>query len=183
MLTPRPTWKKWNILSRQMQAKKERSKTLATSVLFVCMGNICRSPTAEGVFRKLVADEGDGLDLHIDSAGTHGYHVGESRDPRAIEAAIARGVDISDQRARAVEISDFKNFDLILAMDHDNLELLQQIQPKESRATVKLLMNYSCSNPDGAVPDPYYGGRGGFEEVLDLLNEVGRELLNELRSG
>ena len=100
------------------------------------MGNICRSPTAEGVFRKLVADEGDGLDLHIDSAGTHGYHVGESRDPRAIEAAIARGVDISDQRARAVEISDFKNFDLILAMDHDNLELLQQIQPKESRATV-----------------------------------------------
>jgi protein-tyrosine phosphatase len=147
------------------------------------MGNICRSPTAEGVFRKLLAEEGDGLELHIDSAGTHGYHVGESPDPRATEAALNRGIDISDQRARAVEISDFKNFELILAMDQDNLELLQKIQPKKSRATVKLLMNYSRSNPDGAVPDPYYGGRGGFEEVLDLLDEVGRELLNHLRSG
>lgn len=147
------------------------------------MGNICRSPTAEGVFRKLLDEEGGGLNLQIDSAGTHAYHVGEPPDPRAIEAALNRGIDIGDQRARAVETSDFKNFDLILAMDHDNLELLKKIQPRDSRATLRLFMSFSHRSPAGTVPDPYYGGEDGFEEVLDLLEEVGRELLDDLRAG
>jgi protein-tyrosine phosphatase len=150
------------------------------SVLLVCMGNICRSPTAEGVLRKLALDAGLGSRLKIDSAGTHAYHIGEAPDPRSVIAAQARGIDLSEQSARAVDISDFHEFDLILAMDDDNLAFLERMQPEGSRATVRLFLSYSEANPDKPVPDPYYGGENGFERVLDLLEEAGRCMLKEL---
>lgn len=152
------------------------------SVLFVCMGNICRSPTAHGVVRKLLQEEGADLDIRVDSAGTHAYHVNEPPDPRAQSAAAARGIDISDLRARAVEISDFDEFDYILAMDHDNLELLERIRPPGSRAELRLMLSYSTLEHSDEVPDPYYGGAKGFEDVLDMLEEAGRGLLQNLRS-
>lgn len=131
--------------------------------------------------RKLLAETDNELQITIDSAGTHAYHVGERPDPRSIEAASARGIDLSDQRARAVEISDFNNFDLILAMDHDNLELLERMQPENSTASVRLFLSYNDTSPNEPVPDPYYGGPNGFERVLDLLEETSRHLLTELR--
>lgn len=150
------------------------------SVLFVCMGNICRSPTAEGVFRKLLADNAPDLLVEIDSAGTHAYHVGEKPDERAIAAARERGIDLSPQRARRVEVADFDRFDYILAMDADNLRRLEEMQPAGSKATVRLLLDYSRRDPGGAVPDPYYGGASGFERVLDLLEEANQALLEHL---
>jgi len=140
------------------------------SVLFVCMGNICRSPSAEGVFRAHVSQADLYVEIHIDSAGTHAYHVGEPPDSRATSAARNRGIDISSQRARAVEAGDFHRFDYILAMDDSNLEILERMRPEDSRAELKLLVDY-CSDPDiDHVPDPYYGGKDGFEQVLDLLD-------------
>lgn len=151
-----------------------------TSILFVCMGNICRSPTAEGVFRKLLAGQAPELSVEIDSAGTHAYHVGEKPDDRAIAAAMARGIDLSQQRARKVDPADFEYFDYILAMDADNLARLNAIRPAGSKAVVRLLLDYSRQDPGGAVPDPYYGGSSGFERVLDLLEEANQALLEHL---
>jgi protein-tyrosine phosphatase len=144
------------------------------------MGNICRSPTAEGVLRQLANDAGLGTSLKIDSAGTHAYHIGEPPDPRSVAAALARGIDLSEQRARAVDTSDFHEFDLILAMDHDNLIFLERMQPAASRASLGLYLSYSHATPNQSVPDPYYGGDNGFERVLDLLEEAGSHLLREL---
>jgi len=151
------------------------------SILFVCMGNICRSPTAEGVMRALVETAGEGLSVTIDSAGTHAYHEGEQPDRRAAQVALLRGIDLSTQRARAVQPADFDTFDLILAMDEDNLASLQKMQPENSRAEVGLFMNYSRKSPGASVPDPYYGGSLGFERVLDMLDESAQGLLAELR--
>ncbi len=136
------------------------------------MGNICRSPTAEGVVRRLLAERGPDLQVQLDSAGTHGYHVGEPPDARAIEAASRRGIDLSDLRARQVQREDFERFDLILAMDRENLSRLRELQPEQSRARLRLLLEFA---PDAAleeVPDPYYGGVAGFEQVLDLLQDA-----------
>ncbi len=152
-----------------------------TSVLFVCMGNICRSPTAHGVMRKLLEAEAADLGFQLDSAGTHAWHVGEPPDARAQQAAQARGIDISDLRARAVEIADFHAFDYILAMDRDNLKLLQRIQPDGSRAQLELMLPYAKLAKTDEVPDPYYGGSDGFERVLDMLEDASRGLLAELR--
>ncbi len=153
----------------------------AISVLFVCMGNICRSPTAEGLFRDHVSRAELDFEIRIDSAGTHAYHVGEPPDPRATRAARKRGIDISHQRARAVEAGDFHSFNYILAMDSANLERLSQLQPVDSSAELNLLLNYCQDLNVDAVPDPYYGGASGFEHVLDLLDTACSALVEHLR--
>jgi protein-tyrosine phosphatase len=143
-------------------------------VLFVCMGNICRSPTAEGVMRRLVEDAG--LDVEIDSAGIGGWHAGEPPDERATLAAQRRGVTL-EGAARQVKQADFRRFDLLVAMDRSNLrELLALAPDDEAREKVRLLV------PDTDVPDPYYGGDRGFEDVLDMVEAGCRELLDELRT-
>ena len=149
------------------------------SVLFVCMGNICRSPTAEGVFRHLVkqADEGDRIDM--DSAGTHAYHVGEPPDRRARAAAKRRGISLDGIAARRVSEDDYERFDLILAMDEDNLARLQDEAPGQHIDKVRLFLSYT-QGPETEVPDPYYGGPAGFERVLDLVEDASRELLRTL---
>lgn len=150
------------------------------SVLFVCMGNICRSPTAEGVLRERAAIAG--LRLDIDSAGTHGYHVGEAPDRRAQKHALRRGYDLSRQRARQIQDDDFLRFDLILAMDKHNLALLQRQCPPEQHSKLKLFLSYGRLDPAGEVPDPYYGGDAGFERVLDLIEDAADGLLVALRA-
>jgi len=136
-------------------------------ILFFCMGNICRSPTAEGVMRvKLKAA---GLDIEVDSAGTHGYHVGAPPDERSQEHALKRGYDLSTLRARKLLAQDFERFDLVLAMDGDNLANAQRLCPPEQRHRLQLLMDYAPQAGKPHVPDPYHGGAAGFEEVLDLV--------------
>ena len=149
------------------------------SVLFVCMGNICRSPTAHGVMRKLLLEQGLEDRISVDSAGTHAYHVGEAPDPRSQEAAAARSIDLSDLRARAVEPNDFQSYDLIVAMDKQNLELLEKLRPAGSPAELRLMLSFA-EGYGGEVPDPYYGGADGFEQVLDMLEEASRGLLRHL---
>lgn len=149
-------------------------------VLFVCMGNICRSPTAEGVFRRLAAERIPELELEVDSAGTHGYHVGDPPDPRAIAAAARRGLDLSAIRARQVEQSDFGRFDLIIAMDRLNREILLDRSPQEYRSRVRLFLEFASTVELEDVPDPYYGGPIGFERVLDLVEEASAGLLDEI---
>lgn len=149
-------------------------------LLFVCMGNICRSPSAEGVFRRVLADKAPHLPIEIDSAGTHDYHIGNAPDRRAVEAALRRGVDLSQLRARQVVLEDFERFDLILAMDEENLTALRAMAPAQYESRIRLLMEYAPSAASRHVPDPYYGGLRGFEEVLDLLEEASEGLLAEL---
>ncbi len=148
----------------------------------VCLGNICRSPTAEGVLRDLAAREAPELALEIDSAGTAGYHIGSPPDPRSRRAALARGIDIGGLRARQVSRQDFDRFDLVLAMDRDNLRALEAMRPPGSRAQLRLLMSYAPP-PLAAteVPDPYYGGEADFEAVLDLTSAAARGLLGALK--
>lgn len=153
------------------------------SVLFVCLGNICRSPTAEGVFRKLVEDAGLDAHIRIDSAGTAGYHEGAPPDSRAVAAASVRGINLDGLRARKVVPRDFEEFDLILAMDEDNILDLRQVAPEGARARILLLLDYAPGARGRAVPDPYYGGRNGFEQVLDLVTEACSGLLEDVRRG
>lgn len=152
---------------------------MATRILFVCMGNICRSPTAEGVFRARVAARGVEQHFEIDSAGTHAYHVGDPPDPRSIEAASRRGIDLTAIRARKVTAEDFERFDLVLAMDADNHERLLGIARDTHAGKVRLFLEYGASGRR-EVPDPYYGGANGFEDVLDLIEEAADGLLDEL---
>lgn len=151
-----------------------------TSVLFVCMGNICRSPTAEGVFRTLVGRTNQGGRIEADSAGTHAYHTGEPPDRRAQSAASKRGYDLSDIRARRVDENDFYRFDLIIAMDQDNLQQLEDVRPRGTETPVELFLDYAVDNTLADVPDPYYGGARGFERVLDLVEDASRGLLDAL---
>lgn len=150
-----------------------------TSVLFVCMGNICRSPTAEGVFRYIVEQHGLQEAVRIDSAGTHAYHSGEPSDRRAIAAAARRGYDMTGIRARRVRDEDFEEFDFIIAMDDQNLHNLQEMAGQELSSKVSLFLEYS-SGDESEVPDPYYGGAKGFERVLDLVEDASRGLLEML---
>jgi protein-tyrosine phosphatase len=144
------------------------------SILFVCTGNICRSPTAEAVLRHLAADAG--IELHVESAGIGDWHIGNAPDERAQRHAKQRGYDLSALRARQVSAHDFEKFDLILAMDRGHLRALQRMAPAEHRGKVRLFA------PERDVPDPYYGGAHDFERVLDLVEAQCRELLAELKS-
>lgn len=149
-------------------------------VLFVCLGNICRSPTAEGVFRHLLAREAPELRVEVDSAGTAGYHIGDPPDLRSQRAAARRGIDLSGLRARQVTPADFGHFGLILAMDRDNLAELQRMRPARSRAQLRLFLDYAPQLDLREVPDPYYGDASAFEEVLDLAAAASRGLIAAL---
>jgi len=153
-----------------------------TSVLFVCMGNICRSPTAEGVFRKFVADAGLAELIQSDSAGTHAFHTGSAPDRRAQAAAERRGFKLSDIRSRPITADDFEIHSYILAMDLDNLEILQEHAGDEHRDKVMLFLQFADGDPQLEVPDPYYGGAAGFERVLDLVEQASLALLETLQS-
>lgn len=152
-----------------------------TRILFVCMGNICRSPTAEGVARNIIINSGMNCEVQVDSAGTHGYHIGEPPDPRTCEAALRRGIDLSSLRARKVVPQDFEHFDLLLAMDRDNLELLKRGARPEHHAKLGLFMSYASRFDTDEVPDPYYGGEQGFELVLDMAEDAARGLIEALQ--
>jgi len=141
-------------------------------VLFVCMGNICRSPTAEGVFNKYIKDMGTSDRFIVDSAGTHAYHVGEQSDPRSRQTAKSRGVDLSNIRARKVSPSDYEEFDHILAMDSANLEILMNESPSEYADKISLFLDYAPDQSETDVPDPYYGGPNGFDHVFDLVEDA-----------
>ena len=149
------------------------------SVLFVCMGNICRSPTAEGVFRHVVTEASAEHTLEVDSAGTHAYHVGEPPDRRSQAAAERRGYSLHALRARRVSSEDFERFDLILAMDRLNVESLKAASDAEHHHKIRLFLDYADGD-EMEVPDPYYGGERGFEYVLDLVEDASRGLLKEL---
>jgi protein-tyrosine phosphatase len=151
------------------------------AVLFVCMGNICRSPTAEGVFRHACEAARIGDRVHIDSAGTGAWHVGEPPDRRAQRAALARGIDLSAQRARKVAADDFRRFDLIVAMDEDNLGALSRACPDDCLPRLALFLDYAPQLGVREVPDPYYGGGDGFEIVLDLAQAASEGLLAEVQ--
>jgi protein-tyrosine phosphatase len=151
-------------------------------ILFVCLGNICRSPTAEIVFRHIVAREAPDLRLEIDSAGTAGYHIGSPPDSRTQQAALRRGYDMSAIRARAVEPRDFTRFDLILAMDRNNFDTLRDGAPPAAHSRIRLFLEFAPELEIREVPDPYYGGPNGFEEVLDLVEAAARGLLIHLRT-
>ena len=159
----------------------EPEAEVSYQVLFVCMGNICRSPTAEGVFRKTLEDRAPELAVAIDSAGTHAYHIGEAPDPRARRAALRRGVDLSMQKARRVAEEDFTRFDLVLAMDELNHSQLVDLSPPEHRERIRLFMEFAPQLGRTDVPDPYYGGSNGFEYVLDLVEEASIGLLAHVR--
>ena len=148
-------------------------------ILFVCMGNICRSPMAEGYLRHRVSGI-QALDVLIDSAGTHSYHAGSEPDKRAQKVAQQRGIDISRQSARPVITADFELFDYILAMDSDNLEHLKDMADEQYHGKVRLFLDFSEANAGRNVPDPYYGGPLGFERVLDLIEEATDGLLAEI---
>lgn len=149
-------------------------------VLFVCMGNICRSPTAEGVFTKLIKERNLDEYFIIDSAGTHAYHVGDAPDLRAQKAARERGVKLDHLRARKVTRGDFEDFDYILAMDDDNYAILVEACPGEHKEKIRYFLDYAPHLKVREVPDPYYGGSFGFERVLDLVEEASEGFLNRL---
>ncbi|MEN8213909.1 MAG: low molecular weight protein-tyrosine-phosphatase [Pseudomonadota bacterium] len=150
-------------------------------VLFVCMGNICRSPTAHGVFRKLVESEGLSDAVIIDSAGTHAYHVGKPPDERAQLTASYRDIDLSDLRARQTTLDDFEQFDYLLAMDEDNYALLEGSCPAGMGQKLHLFMSFAPDMGLREVPDPYYGGDRGFEQVFDMIEAASMGLLDAIR--
>lgn len=151
-------------------------------ILFVCMGNICRSPTAHGVFSHVLKTHAPELKVFVDSAGTHAYHVGEPPDPRAARAAQRRGVGIEHLRARRVADEDFARFDLILAMDSLNRAALEERCDPKLHERIRLFLEFSSRRSGLDVPDPYYGGTGGFERVLDMVEEASLGLLEHLRA-
>ncbi len=152
-----------------------------TRVLFVCMGNICRSPTAEGVFLSLIKEQKVNDQFEIDSAGTHAYHVGEAPDLRAQKAAKDRGVQLSHLKARKVVFGDYDDFDYLLAMDDENYQMLTDASPEHHKNKIKYFLDYAPQVNTREVPDPYYGGKYGFETVLDMVEEASLGFLQSLR--
>ena len=150
------------------------------NILFVCMGNICRSPSAEGFFIRALQNSNVRDQVSTDSAGTHGYHVGHAPDSRAVSTALNFDVDISQLRARTVRASDFNDYDLIIAMDRSNFEDLQLIQPAGSKASLTMMMQYHPEARPDEVPDPYYGGMDGFTYMCKLLESATQGLLKEV---
>lgn len=150
-------------------------------VLFVCLGNICRSPTAEGVFRQVVQDASLLDYIEIDSAGTHAYHIGQPPDRRAQAAAARRGVDLSALRGRQATVRDIQAFDYVLAMDRENLQNLQAICPAGFESRLRLFLEFAPLRAESEVPDPYFGGESGFDRVLDMIEDAARGLLDDIR--
>lgn len=171
-------FKRYNAVGKVSQASVDMEKI---KVLFVCMGNICRSPTAEGVFAKLIKEQK--LDVHflLDSAGTHAYHAGEPPDLRAQQAALERDIELAHLRARKVVIGDFEDFDFLLAMDDDNYTALMQACPDEYKDKISYFLDYAPHLDEREVPDPYYGGKYGFERVLDMIEAASAGFLNTLQ--
>lgn len=151
-------------------------------VLFVCLGNICRSPTAEGVFRALVAGEGLGDRIQVDSAGTSDWHIGEPPDRRGQEAARRRGYDLSGLRARQVTPHDFERFDYVIAMDQSNVAKLSALAPAGTGEKLSLFLAFAPELGTREVPDPYYGGPDGFDDVLDMIEAASKGLLADIRA-
>ena len=151
------------------------------AVLFVCMGNICRSPTAHGVFRRLVEERGLQHRIHVDSAGTHAYHVGDAPDPRAQKTALGRGIDLSDLRARRLAHGDYQRFDYLLAMDGENFQIMAQHCPPEHMKKLRMFMEFAPGLGIAEVPDPYYGGPSGFDRVLDMIEAAAEGLIEHIR--
>ncbi len=152
-----------------------------SSVLFVCLGNICRSPTADGVFRQLVEQQSLADRILVDSCGTGSFHIGEKPDSRAIKAAAKRDYDLSTLRARQLKPEDFQAFDFILAMDRMNLGVLEAMKPADYHGHVSLFLDFSKQRTHKQVPDPYYEGDEGFELVLDLVEDASRGLLDTIQ--
>ena len=160
---------------------ERRDPIAPVRVLFVCTGNICRSPTAEGVFQHLVNAENLHQYVQVDSAGTHGYHVGEQPDQRSVRAAAQRGYDLTSLRARQLAVSDFAEFDYLLAMDQDHRSILERGAPDEHRQKVSMFLDFSQKYGGHEVPDPYYGGGQGFEFVLDMIEDGAAGLLADIK--
>lgn len=154
---------------------------MKVKVLFVCMGNICRSPTAEAVFRHLVEQNGLAEQILVDSAGTHDYHIGEPPDARAQRVAKRRGYHMNTLRARQVVVEDFYRFDYVLAMDEENLKILKRLRPRDAHSYLGLFLEFAENYREREVPDPYFGGADGFEHVLDLVEDGAAGLLKHLR--
>jgi len=150
-------------------------------ILFVCMGNICRSPTAEGVFNSLITKENLGQSFFVDSAGTHAYHLGDAPDLRAQKAARERGVELKHLRARRIADQDFKEFDHILVMDNENFQMVEQSCPNEFKHKLGYFLDYAPQFNTREVPDPYYGGAYGFDRVLDMVEAASEGLLSFLQ--
>lgn len=153
---------------------------MTVKVMFVCLGNICRSPTAHGVFQSLINNQGLQDHIYVESSGTASWHVGKPPDTRATAFAAARGVDLRDLRAQQVKALDFKSFDYILAMDKQNLKDLQALKPHDYAGELDLFLSFS-SMGESEVPDPYYGGDEGFERVLDLVESASKGLLAHIK--
>ncbi len=167
---------KWQTFFEQVISMKK------ISVLFCCMGNICRSPTAEAVFRAKVAEAGMDQHIMIDSVGTHDYHIGDPPDGRTQRAAAKRGYDMSMLRGRQVEVADFSRFDYVLAMDNANMAILQRLCPSDRVDRLGMFLEYAHNHEEREVPDPYYGGADGFERVLDMVEDGALGLLQHIRT-
>jgi len=150
-------------------------------VLFVCTGNICRSPTADGVFRKMVRDAGLHEHISVDSCGLSAYHVGELPDPRSREMAQSRGIDLSDIRSRKIKPTDYYEFDYVLAMDDGHMRDMRRQAPNTHQHRIELFLDYHPSMAGQSVPDPYYGGANGFVDVFDMIEEASSNLLSHIR--
>lgn len=170
------------MIDKSKRTKKDKSlDNKHIKVLFCCLGNICRSPTAEGVFRQLVADEDLAHVITTDSSGTQGYHIGREPDSRAQSASLSRGYDISDLRGRKFAAEDFANFDYLIAMDSDNYNDMKKIKPQNATGSLHLFLEFASQHDETEVPDPYYGGPTGFERVLDMVEDASAGLLAHIR--
>lgn len=171
------------IFSYSKNVENEVQNNVVIKVLFVCMGNICRSPMAEGVFRDLLEKVGLEDKIYIDSAGTHSYHLGAPPDIRSQQTTRRRGIDIKDIKARRVTTEDFTKFDYLLAMDKENYtHLLNACPQPECRPKIQLFLDYAPGIELEEVPDPYYGGLNGFEQIMDLVEEAAKGLLRHVRA-
>ena len=151
-------------------------------VLFVCLGNICRSPSAEGVFRHCVENSDLQLNVKIDSAGTANYHSGDPPDSRAISVAASRGINLKNLRARQIRRSDFQQFDYIIAMDRHNYSDLISLAPRDHHCRIQLFLDFTDNWSEREIPDPYYGGPQGFERAFDMINDASKGLIKDIKN-